>query len=40
MAIHKATGDQKSVVSGVRNKKKNLITIWLDYKKAFDLNAL
>ena len=27
----------KSIMSDVRNKKRNLITIWLDYKKAFDL---
>ena len=26
----------KSIMSEVRNKKRNLITIWLDYKKAFD----
>ena len=26
----------KSIMSAVRNKKRNLITIWLDYKKAFD----
>ena len=26
----------KSILSELRNKKRNLITIWLDYKKAFD----
>ena len=26
----------KSIMSEVRNEKRNLITIWLDYKKAFD----
>ena len=26
----------KSIMSEVRNKKRNLTTIWLDYKKAFD----
>ena len=26
----------KSIMSEVRNKKRNVITIWLDYKKAFD----
>ena len=26
----------KSIMSGVRNKKRNLTIIWLDYKKVFD----
>ena len=26
----------KSMMSEVRNEKRNLVTIWLDYKKAFD----
>ena len=26
----------KSILNGVKQRKRNLITIWLDYQKAFD----